>query len=97
MQKYVQAEAGLGQLRRLSDEAAIPILLELLQELEEGGWTAALNTIEADRLQGPDYLIDVAIIETIIWHAEVIDPGLGAEIRNILHGAQSDRETEPAM
>jgi hypothetical protein len=36
---------------------------------------------------GPDYLIDVTIVEAIIWQAEVIDPQFGGEIRGVLDKA----------
>lgn len=36
MQKYVQAEAGFGQLGGASDDEAVSLLLEMSQELEEG-------------------------------------------------------------
>jgi hypothetical protein len=44
------------------------------------------HTIRADG-KGPDYLIDIGLVECMIWQAEVIDPGYGADIRNLLHEA----------
>jgi hypothetical protein len=40
---------------------------------------------------GPDYLLDIALIEAIIWQAEVIDSSFGAQIREILNKAVRDQ------
>lgn len=39
---------------------------------------------------GPDYLIDVTLVELIIWQAEVIDPNFGAELREVLDQAVAE-------
>lgn len=44
MQKYVQIEAGLDQLRDVRDQDAVSLLLEMSQELEEGGFASPGNT-----------------------------------------------------
>ena len=46
-------------------------------------------------LNGPDYLIDVAILENIVWQAEVIDPGLGADARIVLDEAIRGHTEDP--
>lgn len=33
---------------------------------------------------GPDYLLDIAILECVIWQAEVIDPTFGADLKRRL-------------
>ena len=42
---------------------------------------------------GPDYLIDIALVEAIIWYAEVIDPSYGATIRKVLDNAIAKQGT----
>jgi len=44
---------------------------------------------------GPDYLIDVTILEAIIWQAEVIDPNFGGEIRGVVDQAVADQGDQP--
>lgn len=69
-------------------------LKTIVQVLQEGEvlsccllprWASILGT----RLisLGPEYLIDIGLIECIIWQAEVIDPNYGADIRNLLDEA----------
>ncbi|RSH81411.1 hypothetical protein EHS25_006943 [Saitozyma podzolica] len=41
--------------------------------------------------EGPDYLLDIALIEAIIWQAEVIDSSFGAGIWEILNKAVRDQ------
>ena len=36
---------------------------------------------------GPDYLIDIAIVECIVWQAEVIDPAYGVRMQRKLDAA----------
>ena len=72
---YRKVEKGLDDAGRLNNASAAAGLETLLQVLQEG----------------PDYLIDIAIIEAVVWQAEVIDPSLGAEIRQVLDKAVADR------
>jgi len=46
-------------------------------------------------LEGPDYLIDVSILEAVIWQAEVIDPNFGGDVRSILDQTVA-RPNDPA-
>lgn len=43
-------------------------------------------------LIGPDYLIDVAIIEAIIWQAEIIDSSFAADVRKVLDRAVVEQD-----
>jgi hypothetical protein len=43
------------------------------------------SEVQADA--GAEYLIDVAIVECVIWQAEVIDPGHGAVLKRELQQA----------
>ena len=54
-----------------------------------------LDTLLQVLLEGPDYLIDVALVEAIVWQGEVIDSGLGADIRQVLDRAVLDQANDP--
>ena len=61
-----------------------------------GDACATLSTLTQVLLEGPDYLLDVSIIEAIVWQAEVIDPNFGAEIKQILDKTMAGPPNEPA-
>lgn len=47
--------------------------------------------------EGPDYLIDITLVEAIVWQGEVIDSGFGAEIQQVLDKAVLEQANNPAM
>ncbi|KAK1921884.1 hypothetical protein DB88DRAFT_548271 [Papiliotrema laurentii] len=104
-------EAQLEELRDLSPffgnprSSALSTLREIYRKFESD-----LSTLRHDRptrrakdlssllgvlLNGPDYLIDVATLENIVWQAEVIDPGLGADARQVLTQAIRGQARDP--
>lgn len=52
--------------------------------------------MHADAEAGPDRLIDVTIIEAIIWQAEIIDPNFAGDIRRILDQAVAEQANPAA-
>ncbi|GFZ49363.1 hypothetical protein JCM24511_07483 [Saitozyma sp. JCM 24511] len=64
-QIYEKAASDLRNIRNVPGERARDRIATILQVLAEG----------------PDYLLDIALIEAIIWQAEVIDSSFGAQIR----------------
>ena len=84
---YVKMQTGLGDVRAMTTTDVRDTLSTLVQVLQEGiywGGTRLTNV-------GPDYLIDVTIIEAIIWQAEIIDPNIGGEIRQVLDRAVAEQ------
>lgn len=47
-------------------------------------------------IEGPDYLIDVSIIEAVVWQAEVIDSNFSGEVRQILDQTVAEHPNDPA-
>lgn len=47
-------------------------------------------------IEGPDYLIDVSIIEAVVWQAEVIDSNFGGEVRQIFDQTVAEHPKDPA-
>ena len=78
---YLKVEAGLQDVKGMSPTDASETLNTLLQVV----------------LEGPDYLIDVSIIEAIVWQAEVIDSNFGGDVRQILDQAVAQQPTDAAM
>jgi hypothetical protein len=73
---YIRVASRLADVKDRSEDNVKRSLRTLVQVLQEG----------------PDYLIDVAIIEAIIWQAEVIDPQFGGEIRGVLDRAIAEQD-----
>ena len=76
---YLKVESGLQNVKGNQPTDASETLTTLMQVL----------------LEGPDYLIDVSILEAVIWQAEVIDPNFGGDMRSILDQAVA-RPNDPA-
>ncbi|ORY35380.1 hypothetical protein BCR39DRAFT_509164 [Naematelia encephala] len=72
---YTKVSSALSAVQFASHSTSISTLQTLLQVLTEG----------------PDYLIDVTIIEAIIWQAEVIDSQFGSEVREVLDNAVAEQ------
>ncbi|KAK8854924.1 hypothetical protein IAR55_003663 [Kwoniella newhampshirensis] len=79
-QIYDKLETSLQDVATMPPTVARDTLIALVQVVQEG----------------PDYLIDIILISTIIFQAEIIDMSFAFEIRQILERAidnQSDLET----
>ncbi|EIW67349.1 hypothetical protein TREMEDRAFT_33729 [Tremella mesenterica DSM 1558] len=77
---YSKVEKGIRDAARMKDTSA----------------RESLNTLILVLQEGPDYLIDIILIESIIFQAEIIDPSFGAQMRQVLDKAiakQSDLTT----
>ncbi|KAK4686644.1 hypothetical protein P7C73_g3490, partial [Tremellales sp. Uapishka_1] len=81
---YSRVEQSLLEQEDKSEEAAYSALSTILKVLQEGRPIPISSRGRADGMSGPDYLINVILVEAIIWQAEVIDPSFGAEIRQVL-------------
>lgn len=70
-----------------SGEKGLQTVVQVLQEGKYHLHTPGYVNLSISDAPGPDYLIDIGLIECVAWQAEVIDPIYGANIRNLLDEA----------